>query len=199
MARQQKQPAEQRHEQILAAAKGLFARRGFARSTVKEIAHAAGVSEGTIYLYFTSKQDILFAMAKSEILDPLTELFTGEEMDDATLITSFIRAQFERSDSHREMMQIMFRELFQYEELLRDYYQSVARPAQQVIEAYVARRIAAGVFRPMNPAMFVRMLIGALRFYSIIWEDMFGELIAPIPREELIEQTAALFLRGVLK
>ena len=199
MARRQKQPAEQRRSQIIEAAKVLFARRGFARSTVKEIAHTAGVSEGTIYIYFTSKQEILFAMAKSEILDPLTELFTGDEIDDAMVIRTFIRGQFERFDSHREQMQIMFREIFQYQEQLPEFFQSFAKPAMQVIEQYVARRIAAGVFRPLNTAVFVRSLIGALRFYSLVWEGLLDGLVDPIPREELIEEIATLFLRGVLK
>ena len=47
---------------LLAAASGVFARRGFRGATIDEIAAAAGVAKGTVYLYFASKEDLFFAL-----------------------------------------------------------------------------------------------------------------------------------------
>ncbi|HEY3379710.1 MAG TPA: helix-turn-helix domain-containing protein, partial [Armatimonadota bacterium] len=60
--------AAERRAEIMQAAIALFARQGFERTTTKEIAAAAGISEGTIYKYFTTKQEILLSFLDSEIM-----------------------------------------------------------------------------------------------------------------------------------
>ena len=57
--------AEARRSQILAGAAQVFAQKGFHQATTREIAQAAGVSEGTIYNYFNNKRDLLLAMAET--------------------------------------------------------------------------------------------------------------------------------------
>lgn len=199
MARQKKKTPEQRREQILLAAKGLFARQGFERTTIKEIARAAEVAEGTIYLYFANKQEVLFALVKSEMVDPLTELLAGQqEVDDAVIINTFIRSHFESVDRNRELILIVFSEIHHFsEELLDEYYHTLVRPALQSMEQYIARRVAAGAFRQVNPSVVVRSLVGSLRFYSLVWEGMLKGRIDNIPREELINEISMLFLRGL--
>ncbi len=71
--------AEARRGQILAAAITLFTRRGFARTTTKEIAAEAGVAEGTIYKYFASKQDLLFSFLEAQAIQPLQHLLSVQE------------------------------------------------------------------------------------------------------------------------
>src|SRR5215472_17763161 len=56
------QRIDRRRAQILAAASRVFARRGFHRTTVREVAREAGIADGTIYLYFASKQELLLAL-----------------------------------------------------------------------------------------------------------------------------------------
>jgi AcrR family transcriptional regulator len=197
----QKQSPEQRREQILQAAGNLFAEQGFAGTTTKEIARAADIAEGTIYKYFASKQEILFAMVKSQMVGPLTELFAEREgVGDAEIIKTFVRNDFENFARNHKLIHIMFGEVHHHStELMADYYQSIVRPALQMMEQYITRRIEAGVFRHVNPAVAVRALIGTLRFNSLVWEEMFGGQIDHIPREELIEEITAIFLRGMLK
>src|SRR5262245_26790594 len=54
--------ADRRRAQILAAASRVFARQGFHRTTVRQVAREAGIADGTIYLYFDSKQELLLAL-----------------------------------------------------------------------------------------------------------------------------------------
>lgn len=70
-------PSEQRRKEILDAANGLFAERGFSETTVEDIAQAAGVAKGTIYLYFQSKEHILVALKQrfmQGLIDALTDV-----------------------------------------------------------------------------------------------------------------------------
>src|SRR5438034_6569134 len=53
---------DRRRAQILEAASRVFARKGFHRTTVREVAREAGIADGTIYLYFASKQELLLAL-----------------------------------------------------------------------------------------------------------------------------------------
>ena len=64
MARWQRRP-EERPRQILGAALDVFAEKGFARATMDEIAEAAGITKGTIYLYFKSKKDLLLEVIRA--------------------------------------------------------------------------------------------------------------------------------------
>lgn len=199
MVRREKKSPEQRREQILLAARVLFARQGFEQTTVKEIAHAAQVAEGTIYLYFANKQEVLFAMVKGEMLDPLTALFAEpQELDDATIIKTFIRRNFESSDRNRELIKIMFSEIHHFSgPMLDEFYQKLIQPAMQAMEHYIIRRMAAGAFRRVNPAVAVRSLIGSLRFHSLVWEGMLEGRVEHISREELIDEITLLFLCGL--
>ena len=84
-----------RREEILAAAMRLFARQGYARTTTREIAQEAGISEGTIYRYFSSKQEILFAFSVPAIITPLHELLDQmADADDLTVLRALILNRF---------------------------------------------------------------------------------------------------------
>lgn len=197
MALRQKRSPEERREQILRAAESLFAEQGFERTTTREIAQVADISEGTIYKYFESKQQILFAMV-SHMIEPLAELFAEQQdADDEAIIKTFIRSQFEFFDRKSEWMLTMFSELRIHPELMKEYFQSVAQPALQVLEHYISRRIEAGAFRQVNPTVVVISLLGTLRFYHIVCKCLLAEQVEPLPREELIEELATFFLRGL--
>jgi hypothetical protein len=94
----------------------------------------------------------------------------------------------------------MFGEIHHFsDELLAEFYQSLVLPAVQLMEQYINRRIADGAFRAVNPTVVVRSLVGTLRFYSLVWEGMLGGLVEQVPREELMDEMATLFLRGLQK
>jgi AcrR family transcriptional regulator len=195
-----KRSPEERREQILQTAGALFAERGFERTTTKDIARTADISEGTIYKYFENKQAILFTLVKGEMLGTITELFAErEDVDDAIIIKTLIRTHFENSERHGALIHNMISALHLNPALMQEYYQSLTRPALRLMEEYIERRIAAGVFRQVNPSVVVRSLLGTLRFHHLIWEQMLGGKIDAIPREELIDEIATLFLRGVQK
>ena len=70
--------AEDRPREICAAALDLFAEKGFAAARLDEIARRAGVSKGTLYLYFHNKEDLFRAVVRDTVA-PNVEVGTGEE------------------------------------------------------------------------------------------------------------------------
>jgi AcrR family transcriptional regulator len=105
--------AEFRHAEILAAARGVFAEKGFAGASVDDIAQAAGVAKGTIYLYYPSKREIYFAALR----EGLTALAVKTQMqvEGATTLRekllAYVETKLRYFDENRDFFKIYFAEL----------------------------------------------------------------------------------------
>ena len=105
--------AEFRTSGILEAARRVFAARGFHEATVEDIAEAAGVAKGTVYLYYESKRDLYFAALKfgisqmySSLLQELEKVTTPEEK-----LKALISAKLSYFDENRDFFKIYYSEL----------------------------------------------------------------------------------------
>src|SRR6516225_4637555 len=98
---------------ILEAARRIFAMKGFNDATVDDIADAAGVAKGTVYLYYRSKRDIYFAALKFGIEQMYTAL--DEELNHASTPEAKLRAlisvKLEYFDANRDFFKIYYSEL----------------------------------------------------------------------------------------
>jgi len=99
---------EVRCAEILEAARQVFAKKGFSQATVDDIAEAAGVAKGTLYLYFRSKDEIYLAALKQGIstLHEETMRQVDESATAAQKIRAFIRARIEYFEKNREFFKI---------------------------------------------------------------------------------------------
>src|SRR5215813_14580710 len=98
---------------ILEAARGVLAKKGFSQATVDDIAAAAGVAKGTIYLYYESKRDIYFAALKfgieqmySVLEDQLKKVSTPEDK-----LRTLIGVKLAYFDDNRDFFKIYYSEL----------------------------------------------------------------------------------------
>jgi AcrR family transcriptional regulator len=194
--RRRKSP-EVRRDEISSAALRLFARQGFERTTTREIAAEAGIAEGTIYKYFTSKQDILFSFVTGLVIAPLTQLFEEHGTDDRATIRAFIVSRFTLWSRWYPMMKVFISEALFNPDLAQAFHQNLARPALEIIQAYITRRIAAGAFRPVDPRFAARALIGHLLTYFLLWHSMLGEEGDPHTNDALIDELTDLYLYGI--
>ncbi len=105
--------AEFRHAEILAAARGVFADKGFAGASVDEIAQAAGVAKGTIYLYYPSKRDIYFAALREGLsalgAETQKNVLGAKSLHDK--IRAYVETKVRYCDRHRDFFKIYFAEL----------------------------------------------------------------------------------------
>ena len=98
-----------RRDAILAAARKVFARKGYEGATIADIAKEAGVAAGTVYLYYASKTD-LFAALNAQFFQAIqTALIEAEAPPDVRRGTrARIRAVFEACANHRDLVRLVF-------------------------------------------------------------------------------------------
>ena len=98
---------------ILEAARRIFANEGFSRATVDDIASAAGVAKGTVYLYYQSKRDIYFAALKFGLEQMYSKL--DEELKKVTApqekLRTLIGVKLAYFDDNRDFFKIYYSEL----------------------------------------------------------------------------------------
>jgi AcrR family transcriptional regulator len=105
--------AEFRTTGILEAARKVFAERGFHEATVDDIAEAAGVAKGTVYLYYQSKRDVYFAALKFGISEMYSSLLeeTGKVSKPEEKLKALIAAKLAYFDKNRDFFKIYYSEL----------------------------------------------------------------------------------------
>lgn len=140
---------EFRRSEILGAARTICAARGYHDMTVDDIAHAAGMAKGTVYLYFRSKHEIYWAMLE-DILTVLHERVREELARPGTIeerLRRFIATKMEYFEAHRELVRLYYTEVNSIgpkparsrEHFERQYLEQV-RLLQSALERAVAER-----------------------------------------------------------
>lgn len=188
---------EERREEICRAAASLFARQGFERTTTKEIAARAGISEGTIYKYFTSKQEILFAFIQPKALSTVPTFFDEPTTrSDAEIISAFIDDRFRLWEENRDLMRVILSEAM-FSPTLAAGLNSMLHPAFQAVERFIARRMAEGAFRQLDAAIAARGLIGHVLAYFFKWNLLGTGAPDVATRQQLADELTELFLHGI--
>ncbi|MGE5236401.1 MAG: TetR/AcrR family transcriptional regulator [Acidobacteriota bacterium] len=103
---------EFRTGEILAAAHAVFARKGFQKATISDVARAAGVAKGTVYLYYPSKRAVYWAAFRRDLiaLRDRTHAAMAAASDIRGVIAAFVRTKVGYFDEHRDFMRIYFSE-----------------------------------------------------------------------------------------
>jgi AcrR family transcriptional regulator len=193
------QMVETRRRQILMGAAQVFFEKGFHKATTKEIAQAAGVSEGTIYNYFSNKRDLLLGMVDMIAIRTLNQVFTAEpSADPRQLLTTIMHNRFEVAGEYGPLILPILAEVFTDVELRQALYQQIAMPVFSHLEQYVQANIDAGRFRDINPLIFTRAVAGTLIINFMLKLSELDTRYKDIPVETLIEQITSLFLEGIV-
>ena len=114
-------PGDKR-ERILAAAERVFAKNGFFAARVSEIAKDAGVADGTIYLYFKSKDDLLISLFENrmrQVIAMLERVTDGKPPVEA--LRAFIRAYLQLIHDEPEAAEVLTIELRQSSKFMKEY------------------------------------------------------------------------------
>lgn len=168
MARQAvAQPNLEARERLLRAAEKLFAEKGFAATSVQEIAEAATVNKALLYYYFEDKHSLYVSL----IDDGVAEF---ERMLDGSLATegphpdrleAFVRAHVDLLWNRGDLIRVVHRALIagDHEELglEQKFERCLGR-----LEAFIAEAVAEGAFRPVDPAMTARSLVGITDMFA---------------------------------
>ena len=186
-----------RRQRILEAAARIFARKSYANTTTKEIADEADVAEGTLYNYFGGKREILLAITgESEVLAE-SVLLEAEGLDDReAIIRMFVKA-LDVLEERLPFIRTLFTEAWVDDEIFQEFVVGRLGRVHQQLTTYIAERVAAGAFRPVDTALCAQMILGM--FGALLLPSLRG--IAPLPpseeRRALAETMVDLLLDGI--
>jgi AcrR family transcriptional regulator len=193
---------EARPQEILAAALAEFAARGFAAARMEDIAARAGVTKGTLYLYFASKEELFKSLVRESIGAVIAarqveaDLFEGPAADLLATILRFM-GYFARTSDRAVLPKIMVAEAGNFPELVRFYRAEVVDRGMALLSAIIARGIARGEFRTVDPQHAARLCIAPM-LLVILWRTSFALADAPAwDLEGLIEAHIDVLLKGL--
>jgi len=193
LSRRERQVAARR-EQIIQAAAWLFASKGFHRTTTRDIAESAEVSEGTLYNYFENKADLLIG-----IMDMLTaaqqiEIHFDHPVDEEVgeFLLTFMRQRREYIDEKGPMLQSVLSEILVDPALRNRYYQEFVLPGIQELENNLQARIDIGQLKSTRPELTARILTGLITGLYIL--EVLGDPLIRDQWQDLSQSIAGLSL-----
>ena len=168
---------EARPQEIVDAALDVFTERGFAAARLEEIAARAGVSKGTLYLYFPNKEELFKAVVRSaivpnlEMAEHLLHDFPGPSMEILARLLEGIGGRI-MATKIGGIPKLMIAEAGNFPDLARFYFDEVIARGFRVIGAVLERGIARGEFRPVDVEHSVRLVIAPLLMIAV-WRSSF--------------------------
>ncbi|OGO31115.1 MAG: hypothetical protein A2Z16_15685 [Chloroflexi bacterium RBG_16_54_18] len=189
--------AAARRAVILDAAANLFAEKGFHRTTTRDIAAAADVSEGTLYNYFENKDDILFGimsrLAESQDLHTSLAHALPDDARDFLYDTLVQRKVF--VDQNSAMLQSVLSEILVNPELRQRYYRELILPNIALLEGHLQTRQDLGQIRSIDISMSVRLLVALTN--GLFFLDVLGDPLVQAQWDELSQLITSIFFDGV--
>jgi TetR/AcrR family fatty acid metabolism transcriptional regulator len=186
-----------KHDQIIEAAVKVFAKKGFYNAKVSEIAREASVADGTIYLYFKNKDDILISLfeEKMHLLIQKVDEVVSQVDDPLEKIRAFVAQHLYMIQEHKYLAEVMQIELRQSSKFMRRYVPVKFLEYLDLIGKIIEEGIQKGVIRQdVIPAIAKRAIFGALDEMLLYW------VLAKKPKyslEQSIEQISHLFIDGL--
>ncbi|MBI5716276.1 MAG: TetR/AcrR family transcriptional regulator [Burkholderiales bacterium] len=196
---------EARPQELLDAALELFVEKGFAATRAEEVAQRAGVSKGTLYLYYPSKEELFKAVVRQNLGSLIAEgkeavaQFAGRSAD---LLVELMLTWWERIGRTRAagIHKIIIAEVRNFPELAQFYADEVIVPADELFCAVVQRGVTSGEFRdlPLHEtaqALMAPMIFLALHQHSVGACPMQG--CATLDPESMLRTHLDLVLHGL--
>jgi len=196
----------ERREQILEAATTILVKKGLHDTSIHDIAQQAGVADGTVYLYFRDKDDLLrevlirlplmmFTVALGTEID-----LADQDIDDQALLSGILRAGFALGEHYADHLRFYFAAMQAVSpDLRRTVFRSLNEQVFPIFQIYVERRIRQGIFRDLNPLVLSRILLGMALIFILGQEVFSMKEELPFDYDELAPILADVFLHGVVK
>ncbi len=181
----------------MAAAVRLFAEKGYAHTTTKEIAEAADVAEGTLYNYFAGKREILLAVIAETQAAIEVVLNESESLVARADIVNVVATLFDLVVSRLAFVRTLMTEAWLDNVILQDFVVERVQQLDRRIQGFIVERIEAGAYRDINPALVSRMLMGM--FIAAVIPVLRGVIPPPTVEERcaLAEELVDLILDGI--
>lgn len=195
--------AEDRPREICAAALDVFAARGFAAAKLDEIAKRAGVSKGTLYLYFEDKEDLFRAVVRSAIvpnIEAVTSTISSSEAPFPEVVRTFLCAFAEREARLPigAVAKMVVGESRNFPELARVWHDEVASKAIGAIAKFIEGAQQRGEVRSGDPRLHAFSLMGPMVLGALWRATLVPAGGQPLDVAALARQHAETVLTGLL-
>jgi len=192
----------ERPKEILEAAFEEFSRNGYAATTLDQIAERAGVTKGTIYVYFENKEHLFISMVR-ELTKAALDTVRGMYETHAGSAVELLRAQFSFFYQHivddrrrREIVRMLIAEAPRFPELADRYHAEILRPCLEMLRQAIQRGVDRGEFRQSAILDSPQVIIAPIALVDL-WMMMFDDR-QPLDMKAYFNAHLDLVLNGLL-
>jgi TetR/AcrR family fatty acid metabolism transcriptional regulator len=189
----------EKYKKIIDAATKVFAKKGFYNAKVSEIAQEAGIADGTIYIYFNHKDDILISLFEEkmkEVLDNMKNQISLER-DPLKKIEKFALVHLKMIQDNKDIAEIIQVELRQSSKFMKNYHNTKFFEYLDLISNIIQEGKEKGLVREdILPGIAKRAFFGALDEMSRFW------VLSKKPKydiETASRQISGFFINGIKK
>jgi AcrR family transcriptional regulator len=190
---------DETRQRILGAAARVFAEAGYARSTTRALAAAAGVNEVTLFRHFGSKKNLFAAVIEQfggpAVMISLRAQLTGNYRQDLLIIgRQLLQLLLERKDALR----LMLCEATHFPEVQEVMVQN-PRQIRLMLAEYLRQQIANGQVRPLHPEAMAQSFLGMFFSYAIATGLLEDTMDPELSTEDLMAQFVDIFVMGTIE
>jgi AcrR family transcriptional regulator len=201
MATARKRRKEARPSEIVAAALHLFAERGFAATRLDDVAAAAEISKGTLYLYFENKEELFKAVVREAVLpnidraDALAAAHKGSCADLLRALMTHFAALLETEVA--AVPKLIIAEAGNFPALAEFYAETVVRRALALLASILERGIRSGEFRPVDVPATLPLIVAPFLMMAL-WKHSLGRHTKlRFEARAVLENHVEMLLRGL--
>ena len=195
---------EARPGELLDAALDLFVEKGFSATRADEVAARAGVSKGTLFLYFQSKEDLFKAVVRENIANKFPtwqEEFVSFEGSSADMLRYAMTSWWERIGKTRAsgITKLVMSEAQNFPEIAEFYQEEVIKPGNAMIRRILERGVQSGEFRDLDLEQAVHIIVAPMIFL-MMWKHSMGACAASakiVDPEQFIHMQVDVLLHGM--
>jgi len=195
-----------RRTQILEAAGSVFIRKGYAGTTLQDIALEANISSSAIYQYFRSKEDLFLALVDNlsfvELLGNINILVDEKkEISYEDVRKSLIdvgEAYLDTHMRHAEIVRMFISEARDFPEVGKRYCIRLIAPVEKLLNRYLTEQIKRGILRDVDVQLAVHTFYGVYLNFVITQKLLVGEGILYFTKKDRVEKCVDIFLNGML-
>jgi len=167
-----------RPQELLAAALDLFVDRGYAATRLEDVARRAGVSKGTLYLYFDNKQELFKAVVRENIVDVIGKAESDVAAASGASCNELLRGMLDKwwreigLTRAAGLAKLVMAEAGNFPEIAAFYNDEVIERGNGLIASIVRRGVASGEFAPVDAEVMTRVLTAPV-LMLMLWSHSF--------------------------
>lgn len=193
----QQQLIEARKKQILKAAAQIFAEKGFHTATIKQVAKAAGVADGTIYNYFPSKDALLMGLLNqlNETPERPQHFQEGQSLDFEVFLQVYLEHRMQQITGDLTLLKGLLPELLVNPELQEKYQTEIMAPTFQIAEQYFAQLMEEGKLKKLPVQLTTRLLASSVLGAALL--HLMGEKVMQDQWQDVGKVLSSILLSGL--